>query len=217
MADILNVPEDGSTWIYDCSIQAPEWMRAVLGEPVHESESDWDCDDNVIEEIMEILEAQAKEEEWDDVPEMEFVARDNVYNNENDFDNIFTWSIVAPKGTEEWYYSGREYRSLVFVVVCQHHGGDPRNSNYSRPLIYRPDGDLADSGFLDWTLGWWVVDAETKEPVDNAEEFQVGYHSCPTSWLEDHIDEGEWKNGVFHAKMNNGQRVLCHPEVNINY
>tara|TARA_R100001463_G_scaffold53516_3_gene104543 strand:+ start:407 stop:1111 length:705 start_codon:yes stop_codon:yes gene_type:complete len=217
MTDYINIPEPGSTWLYDCSINAPEWMRAVLGEPVHYSDSDWDCDDNVIEEIMEILEAQAEEEEWDEVPEMEFVARDNVYNNENDFDNVFTWSIVAPKGTHEWYY-GNDYRNLIFVVVCQHHGGDPRNSNYSRPMIYRPDGDLAEGGFLDWVIGWYVVDSLHLNPVAEADEFRQGYHSNPTCHLEDALEgEGEWRDdGGYHARMADGRYVICYPDLYVN-
>jgi hypothetical protein len=214
----LNIPEPGNTWLSDCSIKTPEWTLAVLGEPVHESESDWDCDDNVIEEIMEIIEAQADEEEWTPpVPEMEFVARDNVYNNENDFDEGFTWSIVAPKGTHEWYY-GNDHRNLIFVVICQHHGGDPRNSNYSKPMIYRPDDDLSECGFLDWVVGWHVVGRFDGEPVENAEEYQQGYSGNPTCHLEDNLNgTGEWHDdGGFHARLN-GYPVICYPDLYVNY
>jgi len=115
------------------------------------------------------------------------IFRDNTYNSENDFSSNFVFSIFAPDGCRDWLYCDD-----VFVVIETHLGGDVRG-NYGPFQVFRVD-DVAESGFLDWTLGWYAepinphsVDYQAK--LDNQElqraneEMRTGYTSCPSSHL----------------------------------
>jgi hypothetical protein len=77
------------------------------------------------------------------------LAGDNVYNSENDFDNVFQFSVYGPADTTDWVYADD-----IYVAVVVHKGGDVRG-NYGACRMYKAD-NLAESGFLDWTLGWRV-------------------------------------------------------------
>jgi len=77
----------------------------------------------------------------------EHVTRDNTYNSENDFSKNFVFSVFAPVDCSEWYYCDD-----VFIVVETHLGGDVRG-NYGSFQVFRVD-NVADTGFLDWTLDW---------------------------------------------------------------
>ena len=146
------------------------------------------------------------------------IARDNAYNNENDFSNVFNFTVLGTEEQrDEWYY-----KDDIFVAVRVHLGGDPRG-NYGATRLYRTD-NLAE-GFLDWTVGWdvesWdmsdtsLADYET-EGIDDkfisewcgdntllerdeeiSERCSIGYASSPTSKLYSQVG-GErcfWHDG----------------------
>ena len=146
------------------------------------------------------------------------IARDNVYNSEQDFSDVFTFTILGTEDQrDDWYY-----KDDVFVAVCVHRGGDVRG-NYGRTRLYRTD-NLAE-GFLDWTVGWDVeswdmsdtsLAAYETEGIDDkfisewcgdntllerdeeiSERCSIGYASSPTSELYSYVG-GErcfWHDG----------------------
>ena len=162
----------------------------------------------------------------------EVVARDNTSNNENDLSSDFTWSIWSDDPHGDWYYSDG-----VFVAICQHLGGDIRG-NYGMPRLYRGD-NLAESGFLDWVLGWgcsWSrcsdhLDTEPRELTEEqardiasdvfddqyshriTERCSIGYASSPShelSTIADDRDDCFWLEGSAIIRVN-GKWMLCHP------
>lgn len=162
----------------------------------------------------------------------EVVARDNTYNNENDLSSDFTWSIWSDDPDGDWCYADG-----VFVAICQHIGGDPRG-NYGTPRLYRAD-DLAESGFLDWVVGWgcsWsrcpvYLDIEPRELTRKqasdivldvfddqyseriSERCSIGYASSPSyelSTIADDRDDCYWEEGSAIIRVN-GKWMVCTP------
>jgi hypothetical protein len=213
MTDVLRVPEDGSTWLGDAAIDTDKFLTA-LGQDLTTELADW-------------TERQERAyPEWDggeqksedaiiaylsDLTGRDYVVgrsgRDNVYNNEQDFSAVFTYTVYVPVGSEDdWLYADD-----VFVAACIHLGGDVRGS-YGGVQLFRAD-DLADAGFFDWTVGWSVAEerrtlaAETHPWLGGGERItrqledervERGYSSHPTSELEKHYgDQGRWKDGAF--------------------
>ena len=209
--NILNIPADGSNWIHDVSINRDAWITEVLGEPLElaydgDDLPQWDNDDAIRVAVTNY----ALGAEDDDATTIAECTRDNVYNNEQDFDGVFTYTVYAPSTSGDWVYA-----PYAYVAICRHRGGDPRGA-YHCADVYRVDDALAENGFLDWTIGWYVVDAETSEPIADADEYTYGYSSCPTSHLENAFDPDPdrtyaWKGGAYHARIN-GRAVVCHPE-----
>jgi len=124
----------------------------------------------------------------------EHVTRDNTYNSENDFSENFVFSVFAPVDRSEWYYC-----SDVFIVVETHLGGDVRG-NYGPFQVFRVD-NVAETGFLDWVVGWWAepinpaatdhqAKLEDQELQRANDEMGVGWSGHPTS----HVRELLWPN-----------------------
>ena len=164
--------------------------------------------------------------------EFKVLARDNTYNAENDFSHNFTWSIWGPDDTSDWCWNE------VYIAICQHYGGDPRNNFYSTPMLFRCESP-AESGFLDWVLGWgcsWsrchdFLDCEPSELDDekakeiisevfddqNTERLNElsspGYSQNPTCELDDHLDDGDdcyWYDGRAIVRKD-GKWLVCCP------
>jgi len=204
---VCEIPEDGNRYLYDAAIDTDAWLAATLGEPIELSdavEGGWDneplvraaCENHSItvddsREFVEYISA----------------ARDNVYNAENDFGTVFTFTVYAPHTTGDWCWDDDCY-----VAVCEHLGGDVRG-NYGGVTLYRPDAALADCGFLDWNLSWGVeravrrldsrnrvavVDWEHEESM--SERAAQGYSACPSAELVSMIghEDGEWRGGAFY-------------------
>jgi len=121
-------------------------------------------------------------------------ARDNTYNSENDFSSNFVFSIFQPEDASDWCYSDD-----VFVVVETHLGGDVRG-NYGPLRVYRVD-NIAESGFLDWVVGWYaspinedspnyLADCDCRELQAINDRICTGYSSHPTSEVREHL----WQN-----------------------
>ena len=159
---------------------------------------------------------------------------DNVFNSENDFSDIFQFSIYGPEDTSDWCYADG-----MTVALLKHNGGDPRG-NYGRCRLYRCDS-LVDAGFLDWTLGWnveqsdIVLDGEQSDILDDIEEWEEshlaqleasewttderltercspGYASCPRSELPESkkSDRCYWFNGAAYV-VSDGVVYRCTP------
>ncbi|SAK95814.1 hypothetical protein AWB76_07202 [Caballeronia temeraria] len=135
---------------------------------------------------------------------------DNVYNNENDFSDVFQWQVFYPADAGDWCYADD-----VYVAIEVHQGGDVRG-NYGRIRLYKID-DLCDGGFLDWSLGWSVRYSDG-EDTPYAEECSIGYHSNPFwSGLVPHIKGGDrglmWseKRGAYVGWDTDGRAVECFP------
>tara|TARA_R100001460_G_scaffold5435_12_gene15174 strand:- start:420 stop:1082 length:663 start_codon:yes stop_codon:yes gene_type:complete len=218
VTDYLTIPADGSRYLCDVAIDTEAWLAAVLGDPVDDTVNcngvelwpdgvpDWDHDDA-------ILYAVRLHTEKPGYASYERVFRDNVYNREQDFGAIFTFSVYST--SDDWYYDDDAY-----VAVCLHKGGDARG-NYGRPTLYKAD-NLAESGFLDWMVGWYVTDAN-EEPHRINDKVCHAYDSNPTCLLESMLDgvptdsegaPGIWKDGSYHATID-GLPVICHPYVNV--
>lgn len=123
---------------------------------------------------------------------MKELARDNVYNSENDFNSAFTWTVYGNDSGDWVWDSGEQY-----IGVCIHRGGDVRG-NYGMPRFFRVGDCIADTGFIDWTVSWYCESGPDEGMIEKInEECSVGYTSCPTSHLCDLLgtDDCEWKNG----------------------
>lgn len=112
------------------------------------------------------------------------VYRDNVYNHENDFSNVFVFEVFAPENTTEWYYSDN-----IYVSVAVHRWGDVRGT-YGATRLYKVADCLAESGFLDWVLGWGVYDLQGNRISDGTtDRFELGYSNYPWGELVKYIPE----------------------------
>ena len=201
--DYIKTPEDGNTWLYDASIDTEAFLKHVLGAEIHDlfdEEFDegagWDHD----EQVKLAIEKREGVSYFHN-------ARGNVYNNENDFSDIFTYSVYIPlhNNSGDWLYSDDAY-----VAVCLHQGGDVRG-NYGGVRVFKAD-NLVESGFLDWTLGWYCEDLSE----DENEKLSTGYSSCPTSELEStYGDKGVWKDGAFIIKHED-RELAFFPDLHLN-
>jgi len=211
--ELIEIPENGSSWLFDASINTEEFLIRTLGEesPIVDLEImdlEWDHDESILGYLP---------------PGMEFLARDNTYNSENDFENDFQFSIIGAPGGDWCWQDG------IYVAIVKHEGGDPRG-NYGRYRLYGPIDSIADSYFLDFSLGWYVEEMPTASPLvdfhtitegildpdsfeweqseEMTERASIGYSSSPISELcrmisaEDsggnHGEDGEWVNGHFY-------------------
>lgn len=139
-------------------------------------------------------------------------ARDNTYDNENDFSADFTWTVwLDENDSSDWVWN----REAAYIAICRHLGGDPRG-NYGGVSLYRLDDSIGDSGFLDWVLGWdirrfhgfsnvptdemdetranWIV-SESEHDEAASERCCPGYASLPSSEIGGDDDECHWHNG----------------------
>ena len=141
------------------------------------------------------------------------VYRDNVYNHENDFSDVFVFEVFAPENTSDWCYSDD-----IYVSVSVHRGGDVRG-NYGATRLYRVADCIAESGFLDWVIGWNVCDLQGNRIDDDiTERFAIGYSSYPWGELVNYIPEKtiHWsdKRQSLVGRYN-GNTVLIQPYTNI--
>ena len=103
---------------------------------------------------------------------MNMLARDNSYNSENDLSAEINFTIYGADENCDWCWAND-----IYVPLCVHRGGDVRG-NYGATRIYKVDS-LADTGFLDWTLGWHVESA----PLSGVDQDDLD---------QKHLDELTW-------------------------
>ena len=119
-------------------------------------------------------------------------ATDNTYNNENDLSNDFCWALVSKDEEPDWCWN----REPVYLIVAILTGGDPRGcGNYASCRVFQFDNVLAASGILEWTMGWHLESVDSDDEI-GCEQYSPGYHSSPTSALDDAL------NGTFYDSEN---------------
>ncbi len=121
----------------------------------------------------------------------ECVARDNIYNCENDFDQVFVyeiWENPEYRDCSDWIYS-----DSAIVVLYIHTGCDVRGG-YSSPLFVRFNTDSGYTMPLDWQCSLYSPDLEDKEN----EQLQVFYSGYPLGELEkmgfEHVENNKFKH-----------------------
>jgi hypothetical protein len=202
MPNVESTPQDGSPWLSDAEIETDLFL-AALGENLEDDLAsfspeypDWDGGDPKSEDlILAYLSARTGRQYVN-------ASRDNVYNHEQDFTRVFTYTIYTPPDTADWLFADDTY-----IAVCVHRGGDTRG-NYDAPRLYRVDAP-ADTGFFDWVVGWTVQYTDHRATDGTAEldsdRFSVGYTSHPTSELDRaYGDRGQWTRGSFHFQNDDG-------------
>jgi len=211
MSEIVCV--DPKFW--DCpSLSSDEHISATLGKPIELPEStDWaswasECEDELLAHFKELTgEIYC------------FHTYDNSYNLEHDFDSEFYFTIAAPCAASDYAHCHD-----VFVIINKHLGGDVRG-NYGPFAVYRVD-NLVDSGFFNWTLGWYVSPVNQERVLDQIDtkeidylnqQFSAGYSSLPTSQVRDQLLNGvepTWSERLkcFVARFENLEFV-CRLEV----
>lgn len=104
-------------------------------------------------------------------------ARDNLCNNENDFDQAFVWECWLPEDSQsdDWIYA----KDAIFLIYC-HTGCDVRGG-YSSPLVVTFDCESGYSMPLDWVVGLHSEDLTE----DENEKLQLGYSSYPLGELDE--------------------------------
>lgn len=209
----IEAPKNGSTCPFDASINTDDWLKELFGDPLDMDipNDAWDNDARV----RGLCEDHASVEENESIQLVE-ATRENVYNGENNFNQVFTFSVFSTiDDRDEWYYGN----DAVYIAVCLHLGGDVRG-NYGNVQVYRCNDTDKLTYFLDWVIGWHVVRASDGEFIDDYDRFRIGYASNPTCELDDALDgehgeKGEWIDGAFHGVID-GVKVICHPETNSN-
>lgn len=166
-----------------CALSLESHLENTLGLPIKLPPSlaekltdNWanECEDDLLA-LFELITGS----------EYQQVHRDNSYNQANDLDSFMVWTVYADTSAPDWVW-----RRDAFVVVEVGSGGDPRYCGYSPARIYRlDDNTIGDSGFLDWTLGWWAEPISTErydeEQLDNFNDrISACYSSEPYYQLE---------------------------------
>lgn len=146
--------------------------------------------------------------------EYEEVDRNNVYNNENDFDSFFIYSVFAPVGSRDWIW---EEDCFVTIEIGGH--GDPRYVAYDSALVYQVSDTLGDSGFFSWNIGWLALPISKRDSGNDLEKvnelLSQGYSSCPTSEIRDLVVSGpvwsEKRQGYVARLLEHPRPVLLTP------
>lgn len=226
---------------FECtSIETSAWLKEIFGSDNGANNDYREWLDNKIEEdgISEYDQpyyAGTHEEyvkEWlleTTGTEYKCTDSDNTYNSEQDFYDQMVYQIYYPADARDWCWSNDCY-----VMINRHIGGDVRG-NYRDAVLYGPVDNLAESGFIDWSIGWNVRylfnGTDEGEPVEDEDRFQIGYASNPSYELQKHFKEYERQNihgknykttvtiwsdkyQGFLARYKDGRTVLCTPYVN---
>ena len=131
-------------------------------------------------------------------------ARDNVYNGENDLDQVFIYEVWTHEefGYDgEWLYSHysdgdvNEYGAIV--VIYAHTGADVRGG-YSKPLFVTSLGDYRVP--FDLCVEWHL------EPVRDDDEGEVGELA---DQVNDEVCAGYASNPTSHMVDTLGAKPLC--------
>lgn len=155
-----------------CAIDSQGHIKSSLGEPLtlpdclqDQLSEKWanECEDDLLA-LFKLMTGENYKE----------VHRDNTYNSPNDLSQFFVFTVYAPVDCPDWCW----HRGC-FVAVEMGTPGDPRYCSYSPAEVFYLDDDcIADTGFLDWNLGWWIDPINSK---NNPNEID---------WLNDRITPG---------------------------
>lgn len=91
--ELIESPKNGSTYLWDASINTNAWLNELFGEPLNLDipKEAWDNDPVV----RGLCEDHASIEANESIQLVE-ATRENVYNGENDFNQVFTFSVFLP-------------------------------------------------------------------------------------------------------------------------
>jgi hypothetical protein len=124
---------------------------------------------------------------------------DNVYNHENDFDQVFVFAVVSTK--DEWYYDDDA------IVLIQTHNGCDVRGGYSDTVCAKFDGgDASECGFLDWCMGFYS---------EACDRYSVGHTSNPAYHLSEDSKRVTYnkRTGIVTAWLKTGEKLKLYPEV----
>jgi len=115
--------------------------------------------------------------------EYKFYVRNNTYNEENDLDQFFIYTIYVPVGERDPFWCDN---CVVFIEMGN--PGDPRYVYYSEPEMYLlEDQHLGDSCFFEWILSWiaFPLSGSLQDPILEHlnEKLSSGYSSNPSHEL----------------------------------
>lgn len=131
--------------------------------------------------------------------DMTVQGSDYTYNHENDLDQNFQWSVVAPAG-EDWVYGGD---STLFIIET-HNGADARGG-FSSPVVCRLKSDV----FPDVVAG---VNVAQDGGEERGEEYAIGYSRDPMYHFNQDVErvlKSTVKGDSFVAIMKSGERFHC--------
>lgn len=149
----------------------------------------------------------------------EFVAGGATCNNENDLSDDFIYAIYAKDSCSDWCWGE--------VIVAVQMGG--YQGAYGDVRLFAVDS-VADTGFLDWVVSWYVEREVTILPetrfataltewndwTELSERASCGYSSNPGYEMRKTIDaeyagcddeRGEWDDGVFYFCDEDGDYI----------
>lgn len=175
---------------YDCCyLDTEEFLQETLGSPslVPEDlqlqlEDDWAFKSE--KPLLQYFESSTG-------IEYERVFRDNSCNYESDLGSFFVYTVYAPVACEDWLWA-----TECFVTIeVSYLGGDPRSASYDSAKVYRLTEPIAETGFLNWMIGWRLTPFNTDEYDLNQhnERLRPSYSDNPTAILRNMIEEDpEW-------------------------
>lgn len=186
------------------TIDTDTFLANTLGDPLDLSDEAWKhiVPSEFLMLHRRFIKAAIEEEEDQDYRMTEVF---NVYNDENDFSNVFQYVVYYPAEADDWDSSDN-----VYVAVEPHLGGDPRG-NYGDIRLYGPVNSLCDTYFFDWCVGWSLFDTDSDERLE-VDYFDIDYTSNPTCDLLYAVSDLEWneeKQGF--VGMYEGRKVVCRP------
>lgn len=208
---MIIIPKNFSRWISDASIDTEAWLDSVAKRLDLQIDATWDDHPSIVEAINHSRASRGLE------GVAEYRCRDNVYNYETDFNQIFTFTLYTVSESSDYFYDSEAY-----LAVCLHRGGDAR-ANYSAPVVYKLKECPAER-FYHCQLSWTVTDAETNEDLDRKGYFSAGYCQYPTSELERIILESDaddddklnsWQDGSYLCRINYKDSITDEIQVRI--
>lgn len=157
-----------------CSIDSMEHIENSLGSPLtlpdslqNRLDADFACEPDVENDLLTLFGLMTGETYVQ-------AYRENTYNQENDLSQDFILTVYVDASCNDWCW-----RRDCFVLVEMGSPGDPRYCQYQPAKIYRLEDDcIAETGFLDWHLGWWL------NPISEK------YDSGKIDWLNDRLTPG---------------------------
>lgn len=158
-------------WAMGCEISLDRWLDSYLPECDEFSDAFAEYEDDDARDLFEMTHSFLESRGFT------CATRDNVANNEHDFDTVFVWEVWYPEDDcpDDWFYGDD-----AVIVIFPHRGGDIRG-NYGYPRFCRAEETDSEYVFpLTWTVGYW---AEPSDTIDKhglkPEEWASGYSSNP--------------------------------------
>ena len=140
-------------------------------------------------------------------------ARDNMCNQETDFDQVFVYEVYNLEKASDWIYP----KDDTLVVLYMHTGCDVRGG-YGRPIFCRVASCCdQDTVPVNCCAGYYASD-EDGNAIDEEGHWAPGWSSYPYGILEEEV--AEWHddtraNDSVEVTLNDGRRVKVYASVDI--